>query len=159
MAKGQGVSRPTVPDAIKAPAGEDVVLVARAAGAQIYTCTKGSDGAFSWTLKAPEADLRDDKGAVIGKHYAGPTWKLNDGSEVAGKAAARADAPEADGIPWLLLTVTANSGKGALAGVTTVQRIHTRGGQAPADGCAASSQGTEKRVSYTADYYFYAAKK
>jgi hypothetical protein len=46
-----------------------------------------------WTLKAPEADLFDANGRAIGRHYAGPTWELMDGSEVVGKFKARADAP------------------------------------------------------------------
>src|SRR5215472_9699607 len=85
QASGQVIPHPDVPDKIKAPAGEDVVLVAHASGSQIYVCQAGADGKMAWTLKAPEAELRDDKGVVIGKHYAGPTWKLNDGSEVTGK--------------------------------------------------------------------------
>ena len=34
--------------------------------------------------------------------------------------------------PWLLLTATNHSGTGMLAGVSTIQRIHTKGGQPPA---------------------------
>ncbi|HVH83743.1 MAG TPA: DUF3455 domain-containing protein, partial [Steroidobacteraceae bacterium] len=74
-ARAQVAPRPEVPDAIKAPAGEQVVLVAHAAGSQIYTCGKGDDGKPQWTLKAPEAQLRDAKGALIGHHDAGPSWK------------------------------------------------------------------------------------
>ena len=83
---GQAVSRPDVPDKIKAPAGEEVVLLAHASGSQIYVCQPGADGKLAWTLKAPKAELRDQQGAIIGRHYAGPTWKDNDGSEVTGKA-------------------------------------------------------------------------
>ena len=84
---------PDVPDAIHAPPGETVVLVAHASGSQIYTCQAGADSKFIWTLKAPEAELRNAEGEVIGNHFAGPTWKMNDGSEVTGKAVARTDAP------------------------------------------------------------------
>ena len=72
LANGQGVSRPAVPDEIKAPANEEVVLQARASGAQIYVCQRGADGKMGWTLKAPEADLHDEQGAIIGRHFAGP---------------------------------------------------------------------------------------
>jgi hypothetical protein len=97
---------------------------------------------------------------VIGRHYAGPTWKLNDGSEVTGKAAARSDSPDADSIPWLLVTVTGHAGDGTLSHVTTIQRIHTKGGVAPAAGtCNVDRQGSESKSSYTADYYFYAPAK
>jgi hypothetical protein len=160
QASGQAIPRPDVPEKIKAPAGEEVVLVAHASGSQIYVCQAGADGKLAWTLKAPEADLRNDQGAPIGRHYAGPTWKLNDGSEVTGKAAARVDAPDAGSIPWLLVTVTAHSGEGALSRVTDIQRIHTKGGVAPAaDTCDAAKQSSESKISYTADYYFFAPAK
>ena len=148
----QMIPHPDVPDKIKAPAGEEVVLVARASGSQIYTCQQGS-----WTLKAPEAELRDQKGNVIGSHFAGPTWKHSDGSQVNGKAAAKVEAPEADSIPWLLVSATGHSGNGVLSNVTSIQRIHTKGGQPPAGACDGSGS-AEKKVAYTADYYFYAPK-
>ena len=147
-----------IPDQLKPPANEELVFRAHATGHQIYVCQAGSDGKRAWTLKMPQAELFDEKGAVIGSHYAGPTWKLNDGSEIAGKLAARVDAPAQGAIPWLLLTAASNSGKGALARVTSIQRIHTSGGVSPAE-CGESQAGTETKISYSADYYFYAPKK
>jgi len=159
-ANGQAIPRPDVPDKIKAPADEQVILEAHASGSQIYTCQPAADGKYAWTLKAPEAELHDAKGTVIGKHYAGPTWKHVDGSEVTGKAAAKADAPEADSIPWLLVAVTGHTGEGALSHVTSIQRIHTHGGQPPSgDDCSAAKQNSEVKSSYTADYYFFAPAK
>ncbi|HEY6252711.1 MAG TPA: DUF3455 domain-containing protein [Candidatus Angelobacter sp.] len=151
----QQIPRPEVPDNLKAPAGEEIVLQAHATGSQIYVCQASADQKFSWTLKAPEAKLTDANGKVVGTHYAGPTWKHTDGSEVAGKVVNRADAPEPGSIPWLLLTATTHSGTGALSGVTTIQRIHTKGGQPPA-GCDEAHRGNEIKVPYSADYYFYA---
>jgi hypothetical protein len=160
QAIGQGVSRPDVPDKIKAPGGEEVVLQAHASGSQIYVCQAEADGKYGWALKAPEAELRDQQGAIIGRHYAGPTWKHNDGSEVTGKAVARVDSPDSDSIPWLLVAVTARSGNGMLSRVTSIQRIHTKGGQPPLPSdCNASKQNVEIKSSYTADYYFYAPAK
>jgi hypothetical protein len=162
QAFGQGVShpRPDVPEKIKSPAGEEVVLEAHASGSQIYVCQPGAEGKYGWTLKAPEAELHDQQGAVIGHHYAGPTWKHNDGSEVTGKAVARVDSPDADSIPWLLVTVTGHTGSGVLSRVTSIQRIHTKGGQPPAAAdCNALKQNVESKSSYTADYYFYAPAK
>ncbi len=150
---------PTVPDAIKAPEGLKVILLAHATGSQIYTCTASSEGKFSWTLKAPEAELKDAKGKTIGSHFAGPSWKLDDGSEIKGKAAAKADAPDANSIPWLLVNVVSNSGKGALAQVTFIQRVNTKGGQPPASVCDEAHKDKETRSSYSADYYFYAPAK
>src|ERR1700726_2096117 len=88
QANPQKESPPDVPETIQAPAGEEVVLFAHATGSQIYTCQAGGDGKFTWTLTAPEAELHDRQDKVIGRHYAGPTWKLKDGSEVTGKRVA-----------------------------------------------------------------------
>src|SRR5208337_5507655 len=121
----QNEPAPDVPDAIQAPAGLEVVVYAHATGSQIYTCQAGADGKFGWTLKGPDAELRDRKDKVIGQHSAGPTWTLKDGSEVKGKAAAHVDSLDADSVPWLLVNVITNAGKGQLANVTTIQRVHT----------------------------------
>jgi len=147
---------PDVPDAIAVPARLEVVLLAHASGAQIYTCQAGADGKFAWTLKAPDADLKDRKDKVIGHHSDGPTWKLNDGSEVTGKAAAHVDALDPESLPWLLVNVVTHAGKGLLANVTTIQRVHTHGGQPPDSGCDESHKNEDTRNNYTADYYFYA---
>src|SRR5580700_2666649 len=122
-ASGQQIATPVVPDPIKAPAGEEVVLKVSASGSQIYVCQAGADGKFAWALKAPEAELHDQSGAIIGRHFAGPTWKDNDGSEVTGKAVARIDSPDSDSIPWLLVTATGHSGEGVFSCVTSIQRI------------------------------------
>jgi hypothetical protein len=152
-------SAPDVPDAIQVPAGEEVVLFVHASGSQIYTCKAAAGDRFSWTLKGPEAELRDRNDKVIGQHSAGPTWKLKDGSEVTGKAAAQVDSLDADSIPWLLVKVASNAGKGALAKVTSIQRVHTKGGKPPAEGCDAAHHDAESKSSYTADYYFFAPGK
>jgi hypothetical protein len=158
-ANAQKESLPNVPPAIQAPAGEEVVLLVHASGSQIYTCQAGADGKFAWTLKAPDAELKDEKGKVIGSHFAGPTWKLNDGSEVTGKAAAHVDSPDAGSIPWLLVNAVSHAGKGLLTNVATIQRVHTHGGKPPADGCDESHRNAESKSSYKADYYFYAPTK
>src|SRR5580700_7097497 len=150
---------PDVPDSIQAPAGEEVVLLAHATGSQIYTCQAAADGKFSWTLKAPDAELHDRNDKVIGTHSAGPSWKLKDGSEVTGKAAARVESLDTASIPWLLVKVVSHSGNGQLATVTTIQRVHTHGGQPPAEGCDAAHRDAETKSRYTADYYFYAPAK
>jgi len=159
VANAQKASPPEVPAAIQAPPGEPVVLLAHASGSQIYTCQAGADGKFAWTLKAPDAELKDQKGKVIGSHSAGPTWKLNDGSEVTGKAAAHADSPDADSVPWLLVNAVSHSGQGLLTTVTIIQRVHTHGGKPPAEGCDQSHRDAKTKSSYTADYYFYAPAK
>jgi len=149
-------SRPVVPEKVAAPANELVVLEAHASGSQIYVCQAGSDQKLAWTLMAPEAELFDTKGSAIGKHFAGPTWKHSDGSEVSGKVVAKADSPDAGAIPWLLLAAASHSGNGVFASVTSIQRIHTQGGQAPSTGCDDAHRGAKTKSAYSADYFFYA---
>jgi hypothetical protein len=155
-AQAQKVSPPKVPDAIQAHPGEEVVLLAHASGSQIYTCKVGADGKFAWALKAPDAELKDERGKVIGSHFAGPSWKLTDGSEVAGKASAHVDSDDPDSIPWLRVDVVSHAGNGLLTKVTTIQRVQTHAGKPPAQGCDESHHDAETKSSYTADYYFYA---
>jgi hypothetical protein len=155
---------PDVPDAIAVPAGLEPVLSAHAKGSQIYTCQAGADGKFGWTLKGPEAELSDRKDKVMGQHFADPTsklptWKLKDGSEVSGKAAAHVDSLDSDSIPWLLVNVVSNAGKGQLAKVTTIQRVHTHGGKPGNDACDESHKDAETKSRYTADYFFFAPVK
>jgi uncharacterized protein DUF3455 len=153
------VQRPSVPDAIQAPVGEELVLMLRATGFQIYVCRPGSEGRPGWTLKAPEAELFDEQGKPIGKHFGGPTWQLDDGSQVTAKMVAKTDAPDPKAIPWLLVTVTGHSGSGKLSGVTSIQRVNTVGGRAPtASECTSQSREVEFKSSYSADYYFYARR-
>jgi len=151
--------RPDVPDSIQAPAGEQIVLWAHGVGSQIYTCQAATDGKFAWTLKAPEADLHDRKDKIIGQHFAGPSWKLKDGSEVTGKAVAHIDSLDDQSVPWLLIKTVSHSGKGLLSNVTTIQRVHTHGGQPPSEGCDAQHANAEIKSSYSADYFFYAPGK
>ncbi len=152
-------SAPDVPDAIAVPEGVKPVLFVHASGSQIYTCQADAQGKYGWTLKGPDAELKDRKDKVIGQHSVGPTWKLKDGSEVTGKAAAHVDALDPDSVPWLLLDVVNNSGKGALARVTKIQRVHTRGGKPGSDPCDEAHKDTETKSNYTADYYFFAPPK
>jgi hypothetical protein len=156
-ASAQGLPSAQIPNSIRAPAGEELVLQAHGSGVQIYVCRKASDGKARWALKAPDAVLLDRKGAVIIHHYAGPTWKHKDGSTVTGKAVAHADSPDSGSIPWLLIAATGHSGSGILANVTSVQRIDTKGGQPPAAAtCDGSKVGSEAHSAYSAEYYFYA---
>ena len=146
-------SQDAVPAQLTPPAGEKLVLQAHGKGDQVYTCKK-TGPQYAWTLKEPQAELLDDQNKVIGHHYIGPTWVLNDGSQVVGKVVAKVDSP--DSIPWLLLSAGAHSGKGTFTRVTTIQRLHPTGGKAPASRCDAAHENKESRVSYTADYLFYA---
>lgn len=144
---GQPASQPTAPKSIEAPAGARLLLQAKGDGAQVYGCTGGH-----WVLTGPDAKLLDAQGTVIGTHFAGPTWRLTDGSEVKGKLIASQPAPDGASIPWLLLGAVEGSGKGSLAAAAYVRRTETHGGAAPKEAC------TEGKLSvpYTAVYSFYA---
>jgi FtsP/CotA-like multicopper oxidase with cupredoxin domain len=146
-----------VPPELQPPAGEQLLLQAHAKGVQIYSC-KEDVAQFTWTLKAPEAQLFDKGGKPFGRHFAGPSWEAKDGSRVTGKAVANAPSPDAASIPWLLVTIVSQNGEGVLAHVTSIQRLNTKGGKAPASGCDAAHVGQEIRVPYSADYLFFAPK-
>ncbi|MGD0733162.1 MAG: DUF3455 domain-containing protein, partial [Terracidiphilus sp.] len=86
---------------IDLPPSAHAVLQLKGDGVQIYNCT-ATPTAAKWALKAPDAKLLDASGKVIGRHFAGPTWKLEDGSQVQGELLAVAPAPEAGSVAWLL---------------------------------------------------------
>jgi hypothetical protein len=138
-----------LPDAIAAP-GETVVLSTHAEGAQVYDCKAGADGKLAWAFREPIATLSVD-GKTVGRHYAGPNWEHIDGSAVVGKVIGNAPGATADDIAWLKLQVVSSRGSGVLTGVTTVQRINTKGGSfaGPCD-----KAGTFKSAPYSADYVF-----
>jgi hypothetical protein len=151
-------SAPPVPSVL-VPAGESAVGRIAARGVQIYECRAkaGAPGGTEWAFVGPEADLFDASGYPAGKHYAGPHWEAGDGSKVVGSVKARVDAPVAGAIPWLLLTAKSVGNNGKLSKVTSIQRVNTVGGVAPAAGCDATTIGKGARVPYSADYVLFAA--
>jgi Protein of unknown function (DUF3455) len=146
-----------VPPELQPAAGQHELMQAHAKGYQIYSC-KADGTQYSWVLKAPDAQLYDQDGKLFGTHFAGPSWKANDGSQVTGKTAANVPSPDPNSVPWLLVTVMSHSGAGALEHVTSVQRINTHGGKAPAAGCDPDHVGREVRMHYSADYVFFIAQ-
>jgi len=146
----------TIPANLAVPSGHFVAFHLAAEGVQIYVCQPRADdpAAYEWAFRAPEAELRNVRGELVGKHYAGPTWESMDGSVVVGVARANADSPDGAAIPWLLLQAQSNEGNGLFSTVTYVQRLDTSGGRAPADGCVVASNGQELRVPYTASYAY-----
>ena len=138
-----------LPDAIAAP-GETVVLTVHAEGAQVYECKAGADGKLAWAFREPIATLFVD-GKTIGRHYAGPNWEHIDGSAVVGKVSGNAPGATSDDIAWLKLQVVSSRGSGVLTGVTTVQRINTKGGKLEG---ACDKVGSFKSAPYSAEYVF-----
>jgi hypothetical protein len=155
------IKPPDVPSALRPPADQSVFLQVRATGVQIYECTSKPEtpGSFTWTFQAPEAALADRWGRSIGRHYAGPTWELRDGSRVVGEITARDPGPDPAAIPWLLLRAKSTSGTGALSRTQSILRVRTAGGIAPSTPCTEAQAQALVRVPYTAAYYFYAASR
>jgi hypothetical protein len=143
-----------VPESIAAR-GETRVLTTQAVGAQVYECKADAAGKLSWQFREPIATLLiSDK--TVGRHYAGPFWEMADGSAIKAKAVANAPGASADDIPLLKLEVVASQGKGGLSGITTIQRLNTKGGKASG---TCGSAGMFLTVPYTADYAFFSKGK
>lgn len=155
------VKPPEVPPALRPPTGQSAFLQVRAKGVQIYECTSKPEtpDSFTWVFQAPEATLADRWGHAIGRHYAGPTWELKDGSRVVGEITARDPGPDPAAIPWLLLRAKSTSGTGALSRTQSILRIGTTGGMAPSAPCTSAQAHELARVPYTGLYYFYAAER
>ena len=138
-----------LPEAIAAP-GETVVLKTHAVGQQYYQCKPGADGKLAWTFVEPGATLTADS-KVVGRHGAGPSWELTDGSGVSANAVGNAPGAGANDIAWLKLEVTSHKGSGQLDNVTTVQRINTVGGVLKG---ACDRENAGEGMPYAADYIF-----
>jgi hypothetical protein len=146
----QAVASAEMPDPIATP-GETPVATFHAQGAQIYECKAGTTGRLEWQFREPIATLVVD-GKTVGRHFAGPTWELTDGSKVLGKAIGRSPGATAADIPLLKLDAVPQRDSGLLAGVTTIQRLNTNGGVAQGP-CETS--GELLSVAYSADYAFH----
>ena len=141
-------------DSIRVPEGNSAFRRVYAIGVQIYRW----DGT-SWVFVAPEANLYADAGyhGKIGTHYGGPTWESNSGGYVrAARVPETGCTPDGDAVPWLLLKTIASDGPGIFSRVTFIQRVNTAGGLSPT--VPGAAVGEEKRVPYTAEYYFYRAE-
>jgi hypothetical protein len=150
---------PAISASIETPANQALALTLIGRGVQIYKCSAvpGIPNKFEWVLKGPEADLFDADGRKVGRHFAGPTWELNDGGKVIGRVKAKADAPDGKSIPWLLLDAVQASGT-IMGKVLSIQRIDTVGGKVPSEPADVTNLGQEKKVEYNATYKFYVAK-
>jgi Protein of unknown function (DUF3455) len=148
-----------VPATLEVPSNQELAITLTGKGSQIYVlrAVPGGTNKFAWELKAPEADLFDASGKKVGRHFAGPTWKLFDGGKVIGHLRAKADAPDGGkDIPWLLLDAVKASG--TMGKVKCIQRLDTVGGKAPAVPVDVTKSGVEEKVEYTAVYKFYVDK-
>jgi hypothetical protein len=78
---------------------------------------------------------------------------------VVGEVVAKADAPEAGAIAWLLLRAKSHEGSGELTAVAFIRRSNTKGGVAPAIGCDADHLSEQARMRYSAEYQFFGMAK
>jgi hypothetical protein len=156
-AQGTPTSATAIPENLEPPADSVLLFALEARGVQIYVCeTDPNDAtAFVWTFTAPEAELLNERGEVVGSHFAGPTWQGQDGSAVIGAVLERATAPDGGAIPWLLLEAKDHEGSGAFSTITHIQRLDTVGGVAPTEGCDEAHAGEETRAPYEATYAFF----
>jgi len=153
--------RPRIVPAPLEPAADQVrAFELAASGVQIYECRARKDdpARFEWSFKAPEADLFDSTGTKVGSHYAGPTWEGLDGSMVVGEVKAKDTTQSAGSIPWLLLAARSGSGEGRFSRITSIQRLDTSGGAAPAQAPTPAQAGQEIRVPYKATYVFFVSR-
>lgn len=139
-------------DSLRATGPTQLVAKLHARGYQIYRW----DG-VSWVFVEPSARLFAGRHArrLVGTHSAGPTWESRGGSKVVGTVVRRCT-PNANAIPWLLLSAVPNQKRGIFHGVTQIQRLETVGGLAPQR--AGTFTGELSNVPYTADYAFYRAR-
>jgi hypothetical protein len=109
-----------------------------------------------WEFVAPEAMLFADAGdhGLVATHFGGPTWQSDSGSLVVAGVMDHCT-PDPDSIPWLLLKKVFTRGPGPFEGVTFIQRLNTRGGNAPS--VPGDFIGQFVKVPYSADYVFYRA--
>jgi len=143
-----------IPAAIQVPEGHSAYLSVYGEGVQIYQCTL-NQGQYSWQIQAPDAQLYDLAGNIVGKHYQGPVWEYKEGSRVQGKIMSRLDIAKGSAIPWLLVKIIGHKGDSIFTQADYIVRINTQGGLPPIQGCDGNHLGSEKRIGYSADYIFY----
>jgi Protein of unknown function (DUF3455) len=112
---GAAAAESLLPLALAALPDETMALKVHAVGMQLYECKPGADGKLAWTFTAPQATLTVD-GKVVGKHGAGPSWELLDGSGITAKAVANAPGAAATGRACRPLRDDANGRSGKSRG-------------------------------------------
>jgi Protein of unknown function (DUF3455) len=148
-----------LPDSIKVPDGHKVALETTGVGEITYECRDKANaaGQTEWTFVGPKAVLNDRSGKPVGTYFGPPaTWQAQDGSKVTGTQLAVAPSG-AGNLPYQLVKANPAEGKGAMSGVSYIQRVALKGGVAPSTECSAANKGTQAVVKYQADYIFWAA--
>jgi Protein of unknown function (DUF3455) len=149
-ARAEPQAAPVAAPAAFGVADRPAILVAHGVGAQIYECKTDASGATNWVFREPIATLVQ-RGATLGRHYAGPTWELSDGDVVKGKQSAAAPGATPGDIALLRLDVVEHRGTGALKDAKLVLRLNTRGGVLKGE---CPNAGELRAEPYSADYAF-----
>ncbi|WP_339452871.1 DUF3455 domain-containing protein [Pseudomonas sp. JAI120] len=148
-----------LPDSIKVPDGHKVALETTGIGEITYECRDKANvaGQTEWTFVGPKAVLNDRSGKQVGSYFGPPaTWQAKDGSKITGTQLAVAPSG-AGNLPYQLVKANPAEGKGAMSGVSYIQRVALKGGVAPSTECTTANKGKQEVVKYQADYIFWAA--
>ena len=141
---------------LRAGANEEPAFMLTARGVNLFQCKARVEdpNTYGWFFVAPDATLFEGSRSA-GRHQAvGQFESATDRTTIFGVP--RATQPGgANNLPSMAMRAAPTGDTGMFAGVTTIQRVNTAGGVAPAEGCAASNAGAETRVDFSADYYFY----
>lgn len=142
--------------ALRASANEEAAFMLSADGVHVYECrlSGGSPNVAAWFFVTPDATLYEGTRS-IGVHKTANLWESSsDRSSVSGTVRATQGAGNVN-LPWVLYRAQPMGASGLFAGVTSIQRVNTTGGVAPASGCSPGTVGAEARVAFRAEYYFY----
>jgi hypothetical protein len=141
---------------LRAPANEEPAFMLSGNGAYVYECRQSvlDPNVYEWSFVVPDATLYDGSRTVARHATPGMFEATSDRSTISGIVRASQAAGVAN-LPWVSMQTQPMSPEGLFAGVTSIQRVNTSGGAAPTTGCGPTSLGSETRVAYQADYYFY----
>ena len=154
MPVAAAVNPPAVPAPLNASAAEAPDFRLRAEGVHVYECRVNANGGYQWVFTNPDVSFSDGTTERAIEVTPNTIQASTDRSTVSGRVRAVAGAGS-DNLPWMLLSAQSPSADGLFAGVTSVQRVNTSGGVAPRGGCSDATVGSEARVAFSADYYFY----
>jgi hypothetical protein len=150
------IAPPTgVAPALRASAEEEPAFMLSADGVHIYQCRQvDPNGRFGWVFTAPDATLFEGSRSAATHKTPNLFESLSDRSSVSGVVRATQGAG-GNNLPWVAINAQPIGPSGMFADVTSIQRVNTQGGVAPAEGCGPANDGAESRIGFRADYYFY----
>ena len=138
---------------IRVAPNEEAAFVLSSEGVHVFEC-KPAVGGYAWAFVAPDVTLYEG-GRSAATQTTPDQWDATSDRSSVSATVRSTQAAGPNALPWALMRAVPGSESGLFAGVTSIQRVNTSGGVAPATGCGASTAGSEARVPLTADYYFY----